>query len=32
MFQLKIIHGILPTKSSLSRADFDTFPLSNLES
>ena len=35
MFQLKIIHGILPTQSSLFRAgltDFDTCPLCNLES
>ena len=35
VFQLKIIHGILPTQSSLSRAgltDFDTCPLCNLES
>lgn len=35
MFQLKIIHGILPTQSTLFRAgltDFDTCPLCNLES
>jgi len=35
MFQLKIIHGILPTKSSFFRAgltDLDNCPLCNLES
>ena len=35
MFQLKIIHGILPTQSSLFHAgltDFDICPLCNLES
>ena len=35
MFQLKIIHGILPTQFSLFRAgltDFDKCPLCNLES
>ena len=35
MFQLKIIHGILPTQSSLFRAgltDLDKYPLCNLES
>ena len=35
MFQLKIIHDILPTQSSLFHAgltDFDTCPLCNLES
>jgi len=35
MFQLKIIHGILPTQSSLFRAgltDLDNCPLCNLES
>ena len=34
MFQLKIIHGILPTQSSLFRAgftDFDKCPLCNLK-